>query len=456
MQLDYESIREELADLSYSGSFANGIPDDVLREVRGVPLGDLVEFVLPKARQRMPRDLRDADMMDVLGRYWEASLELGVVKYANQLDYDTGEGRDSLSFPVRFEGGSGALSEVKLGRNARSGKPWVIFYVGDLDAGRQVHPSQALERFAWLGRWDGFLRDLADVALPEAWDFGGPSSSRPYEILKSYIVTTFYRLQQEGKVRIDERNGFAAFNTGLVDGHYNDIYATFVPNNRPEIVPWYFNGFASKKRRDLKKQVNSLFNPLPARAKYTGGSIAELLFDPDLELQVDYEHILTDNIARLPLEFLQNVAEARGNDEAVELVCAMREAGDLEQRNRFAQELGDVLDDDDRLFRSMESDVKNAIELAKRRVRWNFKTAIPMYHPRANKMCHLLPLCLVREDRADAALVVDLVPSGIYQGQTILTMQMAYKNARLICRPDSDWLTPRAYDLYDGDDDWDD
>ena len=30
--------------------------------------------------------------------------------------------------------------------------------------------------------------------------------------------------------------------------------------------------------------------------------------------------------------------------------------------------------------------------------------------------------------------------SGAYIGQTILTMKMAYNNARLICRPDSDWL----------------
>ena len=36
---------------------------------------------------------------------------------------------------------------------------------------------------------------------------------------------------------------------------------------------------------------------------------------------------------------------------------------------------------------------------------------------------------------------MQLTPSGNYQGQTILTMRQAYKHARLICRPDSDWLT---------------
>ena len=36
--------------------------------------------------------------------------------------------------------------------------------------------------------------------------------------------------------------------------------------------------------------------------------------------------------------------------------------------------------------------------------------------------------------------MVELVESGAYLGQTILTMNMAYNNARLISRPDSDWL----------------
>lgn len=78
---------------------------------------------------------------------------------------------------------------------------------------------------------------------------------------------------------------------------------------------------------------------------------------------------------------------------------------------------------------------------AEEKMRWNFRTAIPSCYPRMNAMSLLLPLCLVDELHADAALVVQLMASGNYQGQTILTMEQAYMNARLICRPDSDWLT---------------
>lgn len=55
-------------------------------------------------------------------------------------------------------------------------------------------------------------------------------------------------------------------------------------------------------------------------------------------------------------------------------------------------------------------------------------------------MSLLLPLCLNEDNRADVALVVQRMESGNYQGQTILTLPQAYLDARLVCRPDSDWL----------------
>lgn len=93
------------------------------------------------------------------------------------------------------------------------------------------------------------------------------------------------------------------------------------------------------------------------------------------------------------------------------------------------------------MYRTLRNRMEDAIDIARRRVKWNFKTAIPSYYPRKNSMSLLLPLCLLDDQQADAALVVQLQESGIYQGQTILTIEQAYTNARLITRPDSDWLT---------------
>ena len=67
-----------------------------------------------------------------------------------------------------------------------------------------------------------------------------------------------------------------------------------------------------------------------------------------------------------------------------------------------------------------------------------------MYYPRIDKMCLFLPLCLVEDNKVDVALVVEKKSSGRYQGSTIYRLDWAYKCARLICRPDSDWLTINA------------
>ena len=63
-----------------------------------------------------------------------------------------------------------------------------------------------------------------------------------------------------------------------------------------------------------------------------------------------------------------------------------------------------------------------------------------MYYPTRNKGSLLLPLSLVDPDRVDLALVVERQVSGAYQGQTILPLNLAYSNSRLVTRPDSDWL----------------
>lgn len=164
------------------------------------------------------------------------------------------------------------------------------------------------------------------------------------------------------------------------------------------------------------------------------------MFDPSKELVVDYEHILIDNVDRLPLQFL--VEELRGNEEASSLVNKIETAEEEERENLYSS-LSEIVETDSRVFRTLRNRMEDAVDIAKRRVRWNFKTAIPSYYPRANSMSLLLPLCLLDERKADAALVVQLQDSGNYTGQTILTISQAYTNARLICRPDSDWLTTK-------------
>jgi hypothetical protein len=87
--------------------------------------------------------------------------------------------------------------------------------------------------------------------------------------------------------------------------------------------------------------------------------------------------------------------------------------------------------------------LRMAIERALERIKWNYKTAVPQYFFSQHRMQLLLPLCIEDPRRVDLAIAVER-DGGAYVGRTILELDWAYNNARLIARPDSDWLTPNT------------
>ena len=52
----------------------------------------------------------------------------------------------------------------------------------------------------------------------------------------------------------------------------------------------------------------------------------------------------------------------------------------------------------------------------------------------------VLPLCLEDDETPSLTLTVTKV-GNFYQGHTCLTLDMAYNNARLIAKPESNWLS---------------
>jgi hypothetical protein len=87
--------------------------------------------------------------------------------------------------------------------------------------------------------------------------------------------------------------------------------------------------------------------------------------------------------------------------------------------------------------------IEGATKFIKQKVLRNYKTAIPFWYPPEGRMQLLLPLCLMQPDKADLALVADKDRKGrVYRIRTALRMDMAYNNARLITRPDREWLNP--------------
>ena len=355
---------------------------------------------------------------------------------------------DRIEFPVKC--GEENLLAVLKKNDKPNGREWYLSFVGpqnreisvedEKEDDLSIPPGKSLEQFADLGGWQDFLSQLARLALPEKWDSEGKPRGNLF-VLKKYVQYTFYRLLQEDKICVSQDKKFAAFNTGLVNHHYDDVYACFVPNLKTGKAPWRFETFAIagiRGKDGYGKLLTNYFNPLPQVPSYVENK-EDLIYDLDKELLTDYEHIIVDNLRRLPKGFL--LESCYGDAQASRMIHKLEQKakGSEEQKQAYL-ELSKYIAEHDKIFRRMRSRMEDAIQIALKRVRWNFRTAIPCYFPKGNCMSLMLPLCLEDDSKTDAALVVQKNPSGSYQGQTVLHLEQAYLDARLICRPNMDWL----------------
>jgi hypothetical protein len=248
-----------------------------------------------------------------------------------------------------------------------------------------------LFEFAWMGDYTEALQELAELAQPENWEYRYTTSEYQRPILNSYLTYTYLRLGDQGKIQVMESPERACFNTGLVTANQEAICALFEPNPVPDRQPWKLVGFYKESDRNLLP-----FNPLPPIASYYEDP-CELLYDTRLKMRVDYDHILEHNRERFPEPY----------------------------RSMNAYQL--------RIY------LQAVVEQAVIRVRRSYKTAIPQFYQ--GRIQLLLPLCLDTPARGDLALVVERY-KDVYRANTCLTLDMAYNNARLIARPDDEWLQP--------------
>ena len=161
-------------------------------------------------------------------------------------------------------------------------------------------------------------------------------------------------------------------------------------------------------------------------------------FDLEREIHCDYEHILIENIDRFPLSYLKN--QFYDHKKAIKILNDIERTNDETQREQFYERIRVLLGDDMLLYNRLKNRLDDAVLLSRKEVRWNYHTAIPSYYPSRNTMNFMLPLHLTSDEVIDNVLVVELTPAGNYQGQTILTRDQAYIDARLVCSLKSHWL----------------
>jgi hypothetical protein len=357
-----------------------------------------------------------------------------------------GEGTLELKAEVTFEVKTFG-DRIQAHNIARGGEdPPTDLEISEQPIERSAPTTEWLLHWAYLGYVPKALRLLAGdgaesgLALRERWEFKNSPADpeRPAPILYSYLLNTFGRLVLEEKVLVSEERTFAAFNTGLVDRRYEPIHALFGPNAEPRL-PWKLLGFCTAGEGQHGQNLVRHFNPLPQAAHYFDEP-SDLLYDTRVgKPEMDWKHVVVDRIDRYPADFVEDHWPP---GHAVQDPSTMTK----DERDAYWRGVGAALEQDARTYRSIMNRVKDAVDLSVKRVAWNFKTAIPQYYPRVRKLQLLLPICLVSDDVPDMALTVERTPSGSYLGHTVLALDWAYKNARLICRPDSDWLAADQID----------
>lgn len=348
--------------------------------------------------------------------------------------------------PSRFERTYGINPHVVPAAGDETARELLASIQGAANPAQEPRPllPERFEHFAVHPNFFGCMARLESQALPESWTFpegaGGPRS-----ILRNFLIYTYQRLRYEGKIVISENRDLAVFHTGLAGRRLmRPIYACYEPNpdRSPDAPPWRLTDFIEEGTGPMGRRIATELPEKPRRAAYFQSAEELVLLlppDRDPDITIRYEHIVGERLDRLPAAYLQERLHTR--PDLLAMIAENRNRSE-DERNRIYLSIGNTVFDDMNLALKITEDLDKAVSRALRNLRWNFRTAVPFYYPTQARMNFLLPLALVDVQTPDLALVVEMTASGNLLAPTVFTMEMAYTCARLVNRPESDWLRP--------------
>ncbi|KJS02629.1 MAG: hypothetical protein VR68_02580 [Peptococcaceae bacterium BRH_c4a] len=247
--------------------------------------------------------------------------------------------------------------------------------------------------------WDSGLRfidEVAELAIDEKWDYDYYPSKIRHPILKSYLENIYFKLVSEKK--IIEKSNKVVFNTGLINTYFEEVYVVCDISSRLTIKgPRLTNAKLCLSSQSIFYRS---FSEKPKMAKFFT-NIFELVYDPNLDTELYYKHIIEDNYSR--------IKDKVGVLTKAQLIMLLPKAAEI------------------------------AGILAER----NYKLIVPQYWKKSKSIQFLMPIYFSGEfsGRPDVALVLEKHET-CYRGTTILTIDMAYQNARILAKPDNFWLNP--------------
>ena len=265
---------------------------------------------------------------------------------------------------------------------------------GDYDEPFRILAGNTVDgQDAWSFRQDRFKLKYPHTEFPK---------------LRNYLDYTFVRqleLEQESPGRhflLTDTQDWICFNTGLQTQHGADLIATFqkympkVGATPKPVSDWVYKGCYTPN----EPRYRTIFgNRIPDLAWYSKDS-RDYVFDTSYSLDRDvFDHLFE---------------RAKGR-------AGLPNAPDEVVRNYL----------------------RGAIENLIPKILRNYKVAIPVYYVEEKRMQLLLPFVSASDANDVSCFLVDRDDENrVYRLKTIFDLDQAYFSARLITRPDREWLDP--------------
>lgn len=266
--------------------------------------------------------------------------------------------------------------------------------------------------------WDGSYAKVAKDTWDgvDAWHFKqerfkAKYAGQKFPKLKNYLNYTFKRLadlEQENpneyfvENQSDNQN-WISFNTGLQNRNGLDLFAIFERYEQREGQPqrvspdWVFKGCYPSRHSFYQNRFGTRKGKISWYSKDSRDFVYNLEYKMDKDIS---DHLI---------------------ERARERVVAFNSS-------------------DDELIRN---GLRGALEHLVPKIERNYKVAIPMFHVKYKCMQILLPFGQYSEFDAASCFVVERDDGlKMYRVKTIFDLDKAYYAARLITRPDREWLNP--------------
>lgn len=416
----YSDVKQEMLSLLNSGYYKNEpVVFDIETDKKGVKAINInIDFEKRNLGYLVFKEVPSGESIPCVR---DMKTEEVIQLYREEKKYPNGKNRfinfeDFVDTPVIFSYGKDKYGEKATNWQLIETRPYILRLC---DFRKKIGDEN-------VDTWEGFKRASKDLrstfCKEESWNYHNPANEDPIfggegtnnesldndcPVLYSYLNQTFKRVIEENKLifGLASKTGteFAYFNTGLANEEQEEVFAYFKKNNKYKetqswglsVPKWYFLKFDTRESK--YRRYFDITDALPAQ-----------YFAKGTPLHLEPEDLST---AQINMEHLWKRKERVANNQIKNM-----------KRDEF------------------DFTIHVSIDLAVKRIRRNYKTVIPFFY--SNEIQYLVPMYTRNNKRNAVAAMVVRKQERMYEISTILTLAQAYNNARLLAKPDREWLNP--------------